>query len=221
MNGNTNVLNVGWEGEEKEEIEPIPINRSELHVTPAMTHSRGRSCHGEEGVEGAEEGEEWADVRVHRGRRPYGPWGTIKARVTKGACSPVVPSSNLSGKSVAQSLSPPQSLSLSPGPAQECAFCKPTHTHSHTRGVSSPSVVSYYRNGWCKECCAIENARVQRKHNRQMRRRLQAAQRSSLCWTMASSTAINPVPPPRPPPPMVSDFAPLISSSESKRFPRH
>lgn len=50
--------------------------------TLAMTHSRGRSCHGAEGVE---EGEEWADVRVHRGRRPYGPWGTNKARVTKGA----------------------------------------------------------------------------------------------------------------------------------------
>lgn len=41
-----------------------------VDFTSAMTHSRGRSCHGAEGVE---EGEEWADVRVHRGRRPYGP----------------------------------------------------------------------------------------------------------------------------------------------------
>ena len=167
MNGNTNVLNVGWEGEEKEEIEPIPISGSELDVTPAMTHSRGRSCFGG-GVE------EW----VHRGRRPYGPWGTNKARVTKGASA-----LQLSPPSVVQSLSPPRSLSLSPEPAKECAFCKPTHTH--TRGVSSPSVVSYYCNGWCKECCATENARMQRKHNRHVEtfcRLGPAAQHSSLCW---------------------------------------
>lgn len=44
----------------------IPLNRREL----AMIHSRGPSSHAAEGVE---EGEEWADVRVHRGRRPYGP----------------------------------------------------------------------------------------------------------------------------------------------------
>lgn len=32
-----------------------------------------------------EAGEEWADVRLHRGRRPCGPRGTSKARVTKEA----------------------------------------------------------------------------------------------------------------------------------------
>lgn len=119
-------------------------------------------------------------------------------------------------ESVVRSLSPPRSLSLSPGPAKECAFCKPTHTHGE---CLSPSVVSYYCNGWCKECCAIKNARMQRKHNRQTRRRLQARLGCSALFTVLDNGEQHSHKPSDPPPPMVSDFAQLISSSKSKRFP--
>lgn len=145
-----------------------------VDFTLAMTHSRGRCCHGAEG--------EWRrvkngpDVRVHRDKRPYGPWGTNKVPVTKGAlCSPAAFNSNLSGNSVLQSLSPLRSLSLSPSPAQECAFCKPTLS----RGVSS-HLVSYYCKGWCEEGCSI--AYVQCKH----------MCRSDVCrWSSATLHSFN------------------------------
>lgn len=69
---------------ERWKTDTILLSRSEPGVdfTLAMTHSHGRSCHGAKGVE---EGEEWADVRVHSDRRPYGPWGTNKVPWQKGA----------------------------------------------------------------------------------------------------------------------------------------
>lgn len=91
----------------KKQLIPLGQRVAGVRVSLAMTHSRGRSCHGE--VKGR--------TRVKNGAeagRPYGPRGTNKARVTKGrglrsACT------NLSGNSVLQSPPCPlRSLSLSP-----------------------------------------------------------------------------------------------------------
>ncbi len=121
----------------------------------------------------------------------------------RGLCSPVVPSSKLSGNSVLQSLSPLRSLSLSPRLAKECGFCKSTHTH--TRGVFSPSLVSYYCNDWCKECCAIDFACMQHKHlwhlkfHRKMRTFVLplCTHTSLMLWTAHSHILVITTPSPR------------------------
>lgn len=108
----------------KKQLIPLGQSVPGVRVSLAMTHSRGRSCHGE--VKGRRRVKNGAEAG-----RPCGPRGTNKARVTKGrglrsACT------NLSGNSVLQS--PPVLCGASHFlPAQECAFCTPACTHEECR----------------------------------------------------------------------------------------
>lgn len=83
------------------------------------------------------------------------PEAPTRSHDKRGLCSQVASSSNLSGNSLSQSpLSSAEPLTFLPAQqaAEECAFCKP----ALARGLPLHLLASYYCNGWCKECCAIE-----------------------------------------------------------------